>query len=207
MMRMFAQFKSFPVAFAQKVIMREVYGRGSDTLSAALKNTNGEMLGMAQLMVWSAVFGYGIVQAKEMLKGREPRVPETLDDYRKLVEASLLQGGGLGIYGDFIFGEMKNRYGQTPIANLLGPTAGTVNDVFDLYGRFKSGDDMGGQALRLIFNNTPFYNLFYTKPVFDYLIVYRMQEAINPGYLRRMEERIQKENNTSFMFPPSQFIQ
>lgn len=207
MMRMFAQFKSFPVAFAQKVIMREVYGRGSDTLSNALKNTNGEMLGMAQLMVWSAVFGYGIVQAKEMLKGRSPRVPETLDDYRKLVEASLLQGGGLGIYGDFIFGEMKNRYGQTPIANLLGPTAGTVNDVFDLYGRFKSGDDMGGQALRLIFNNTPFYNLFYAKPVFDYLIVYRMQEAINPGYLRRMEERIQKENNTTFMFPPSQLIQ
>jgi hypothetical protein len=33
-----------------------------------------------------------------------------------------------------------------------------------------------------------------------------MQEAINPGYLRRMEERIQKENNTTFMFPPSQFI-
>jgi len=206
MMRMFAQFKSFPVAFGQKVIGRELYGRGSDTLSSALKNTNGEMLGMAQLFIWSTVFGYGILQAKEMLKGRGPRVPEDMADYLKLTQAAMLQGGGLGIYGDFLFGEMKNRYGQTPVSNLLGPAVGTVNDIFDLYGRVKSGDDAAGQAVRVILNNTPFYNLFYAKPVFDYLVVYRMQEAINPGYLRRMEERIQKENNTTFMFPPSQFI-
>jgi len=205
--RFVTQFKSYPTAFAQKVVAREIYGRGSDTLKQAMKNTNGEMLALGQMFVWSTIFGYGALQIKEMAKGREPRVPETLEDYRKLVQASMLQGGGLGIYGDFLFGEMKNRYGQTPVSNLLGPTFGTINDVADLYGRVKNGDDIAGNAVRVILNNTPFYNLFYTKPVMDYLFVYQMQEAINPGYLRRMEERIQKENNSSFIFPPSQYAQ
>ena len=207
MLRFFGQFKSFPIAFAQKIIGREIYGRGSDTLSDAMRNSNGEMVALGQMFVWSTIFGYGILQAKEMLKGREPRVPEDAAGYAKLVQASMLQGGGLGIYGDFLFGEMKNRYGQTPVANLLGPTAGTVNDIFDLYGRAKAGDDFAGQGVRIILNNTPFYNLFYTKPVIDYLVVYRMQEAMNPGYLRRMEDRIQKENNSSFFFPPSEYAQ
>lgn len=205
--RFVTQFKSFPAAFIQKVAARDIYGRGSDTLREAMKNTNGEMAAFGQMFVWTTLFGYGALQLKEMAKGREPRVPEDLPGFAKLVQASMLQGGGLGIYGDFLFGEMRNRYGQTPVSNLLGPTFGTVNDVMDLYGRAKNGDDLAGNAVRVILNNTPFYNLFYTKPVIDYLIVYRMQESLSPGYLRRMEERIQKENNTSFIFPPSEYAQ
>jgi len=207
LLRFIGQFKSFPVAFVQKVIGREVYGRGADTLSDALKNTNGEMLGMAQLFVWSTLFGYGIMTAKEIIKGREPRTPETPAEYAKLVQAAMLQGGGLGIFGDFLFGEMKNRYGQSALGTLLGPTFATVGDVMDLFGRAKSGDDFAGQALRVALNNTPFANLFYTKAALDYLVVYRIQESLNPGYLKRMEERVQRENSQSFIFPPSQYAQ
>lgn len=205
--RLATQFKSFPTAYLTKVIGRDIYGRGSDTLREAMKNTNGEMAAFGQMLVWTTLFGYAGVQLKEMAKGREPRMPEDLDGFRKLVTASMLQGGGLGIYGDFLFGEMRNRYGQTFTSNLLGPTFGQIDDIMDLVGRARNGDDLAGQAMRVILNNTPFYNLFYTKPIVDYLFVYQMQEAINPGYLRRMEERIQKENNTSFIFPPSQYAQ
>lgn len=201
------QFKSHPTSFVHKVLAREVYGRGSDSIKDAMRNGNGELIGLARLIVSTTIFGYMSMQLKELIKGREPRVPESPGDYLKIIQASMLQGGGLGIYGDFLFGEMRNRYGQSPISSLLGPTLGAGNDVLDLWGRFKQGDPMAAQGLRLVLNNTPFYNLFYVKPVMDYMIIYQLQEAINPGYLRRMEQRIQKENNSSFLFPPSQYAQ
>lgn len=59
-------------------------------------------------------------------------------------------------------------------------------------------------ALRLAVNNTPFANLFYTRVVADYLFLYDVQEALAPGTLRRMEQRVQRENDQTFLFSPSQ---
>jgi len=41
----------------------------------------------------------------------------------------------------------------------------------------------------------------------DYLIWYNLQETINPGYLRRMERRIERENNQQYWLPPTSIIQ
>jgi hypothetical protein len=38
----------------------------------------------------------------------------------------------------------------------------------------------------------------------DYLFLHSVQEALNPGALRRMERRIEKENAQSFLLRPSQ---
>ena len=60
-------------------------------------------------------------------------------------------------------------------------------------------------AFKVVRENTPFNNIFYTKPAWDYLLTYRLQEAINPGYLRRMERRLKKDDGITFMFPPSEY--
>ena len=52
-------------------------------------------------------------------------------------------------------------------------------------------------------NNTPYANLFYTRAAADYLFLYSVQEALNPGALRRMERRIEKENGQTFLLSPS----
>ena len=52
----------------------------------------------------------------------------------------------------------------------------------------------------------PFVNLFYTRMALDYLVLYRLQEAVNPGFLRRMERRIERENAQHFVLPPSQAV-
>jgi len=41
----------------------------------------------------------------------------------------------------------------------------------------------------------------------DYMIWYQMQEMINPGYLRRMERRIERENDQQFWLPPTSIVQ
>lgn len=197
--RFIGQFKSFSISYLQKIIGREVYGRGADTLGEALRNGHGEMTGLANIVLWSTAFGYAAMTTKDLIKGRNPR--DTKDP--KTWAAAMTQGGGLGIYGDFLFGE-ANRFGGGLLSTVAGPAAGTVNDVFDLYQRVKSGDDVAAQAFRVGINNTPFVNLFYTRTALDYLLLYRIQEALNPGYLRRMQRRVERENKQTFWLPPSE---
>jgi len=200
--RFIAQFKSFGVALLQRVAGREIYGRGYDTLGDYLKNGKGDMLGLVHLMLMMSVFGYGAMSIKDMLKGRAPRDPLA----PKTWVASMLQGGAFGIYGDFLFGEMKNRMGGGFVQTIAGPVLGTADDIMDIWGRLRSGDDAAAQAFRLLISNTPFLNLFYTRIALDYLFIYNIQENLNAGYLRRMERRIEKENDQTFLIKPSEVV-
>lgn len=202
----FWQYKSFTVAYTQKVLGREIYGRGSDTLMQALKNGNGEMQGLAQVILWSTIFGYGAMTIKALIAGKTPRTAETPGEYLDLVRAALLQGGGAGIYGDFLFGEMKSRYGAGPLETFLGPTFANLSSLADLYGRARSGDDTAGSALKFVINNLPGNNIWWAKMALDYGVTYRLQEALNPGYLERMQKRLDREMGQSYLFPPAEVI-
>lgn len=209
--RFVTQFKGFPAAFMQKTLGRELFGRGyaptplgegyrgSKDLIAALRNGNGERLAIAQLMLWTTAFGYLSMSAKDAVKGRQPR---PADDPKTWV-AAMAQGGGFGIMGDFMFGEVS-RFGNKPLETLAGPTLGTAANIIDLWAKVREGDDAASSALRLAQNNTPFLNLFYSRIAMDHLFLYSVQEALNPGSLRRTEQRIQKENGQEFLVRPSQ---
>ena len=61
------------------------------------------------------VLGYVAQSAKEMARGKTPRDPSLAATW----QSSLLQGGGMGIYGDFIMGDFS-RFGRTPVETLAG---------------------------------------------------------------------------------------
>lgn len=202
------QFKSFTGSYMQKIIGRELYGRGyeGDGVVGALRNGNGEMQGLASLIATTTLLGYGSMALKDLAKGRTPRDPtESPEMAGKVLLAALVQGGGAGIYGDFLFGE-ANRFGQGALATVAGPVISTGASIIDLYQRSLRGDDTAAEALRLTIANTPFANLFYARPVLDYMVLYQMQEAMNPGYLRRMERRLRDENGTEFLLRPSEAV-
>ncbi len=208
MLRFIGQFKAFPIAVLQKSVGRELYGRGytpsaygsvpGKELIQALRSGRGEKLGLAQMMAWTTLFGYGAMSAKDMLKGREPRPANDPSTW----VAAMLQGGALGIYGDFVFGE-ANRFGGGVISTSLGPAAGAVEGAADILYRIRDGDDAAAASVRYAMSQTPFMNLFYTRAAMDYLFLYSVQEALNPGALRRMERRIEKENSQQFLLAPS----
>lgn len=212
LLRFVGQFKAFPVAVLQKSIGRELYGRGykpsaygagvGRELLQSMRSGNGEKLGVAQLMLWTTLFGYGAMALKDIVKGREPR---PVDDPKTWV-AAMLQGGALGLYGDFLFGE-ANRFGGGLTQSLSGPTLGLIDGGYDLFARMRDGDDAAAASFRFAIQNTPFANLFYTRTAMDYLFLHSVQEALNPGALRRMERRIEKENAQQFLLRPSQTYQ
>lgn len=191
-------FKSFTAAVVQKPLAREIYGRGANSLGEALKNGNGEMSGLASLLAWNIAFGYLSMTAKDLAKGRSPRDPS---DYKTFL-ASAAQGGGFGIYGDFLFGDMKNRYGGGALSTLMGPTAGTLSSLIDIGQRMRDGDDAAAQTFRVLVNNTPFVNLFYTRWALDYMVLNRISENLSPGYLQRQEQRMMDQNGQTFLVPP-----
>lgn len=199
--RYVAQFKSFPVTVLRKGIGRTVMRGEADSLTEALFKGKGDVKGLAHLIVMSTIFGYIAMSAKDLLKGRKPRDIEDPKTWR----AAMLQGGGLGIYGDFILGEYS-RHGNSFLATALGPSASTLEELFRLKTAIQKGEDAGAKAMKLLIGNTPFINLFYTRMAFDYLIIYDLQESINPGYLRRLEQSIMRENNQEFYIHPSEAV-
>jgi hypothetical protein len=144
--------------------------------------------------------GYMAMSLKDIMRGREPKDPTSTATFT----AAFVQGGGAGILGDFVFGEF-NRYGRSPLESLAGPTLGTASDLLKLYARLRDGEDGAALSVRSMINNMPFINLFYTRAAMEYLFIYGVLEHNSPGYLRRMERRLEKDTGQEYFFPPSQY--
>lgn len=199
--------KGFSIGVARQVLGRELYGtsstihRGAKGIGGALKEP-GVALNTSSLILTNMAFGYAAMSIKDLVKGREPRDPT---DPRTVI-AAMLQGGALGIYGDLLFGELKNRYGGSAISTLLGPSIADVDTLFDLFNRAKTGDDAAGTALKHLLNNVPGTGLFYTKWAWDYMITYNMMEMASPGALKRMEANLMKNTEQEYFVKPSSVV-
>lgn len=210
--RFVMQFKAFPVTFASKVIGRDLEGMG---LTGLLKG-KGDVLGIAHTIAATTVMGLLSMEAKEILKGRSPRDPFG-DQWAQTWTAALTQGGGLGIYGDYLFGDFS-RFGNSPLETVAGPDISTAADAIKILSDLRAGagnsDDflerrkaVPAELLRFGVGNTPFLNLFYTRVALDYLVLYNLQEMVSPGYLKRSERNLKRENDQTYIFPPSQYAQ
>lgn len=211
--RHFWMYKSFTMSIMRRVLGRELFGYGETrgsihgALWEMVKDPTGSpFVGMTKLIALSTVFGYAAMSLKDLAKGREPRVPDNGAEFAKVLAAAAAQGGGFGIYGDFLFGEMKSRYGSGALDTLMGPTFSRANKMMDLVDALKHGDDPSAKAFALAMNSAPFVNLFYTRWAMDYLVLYQLQEMMNPGYLRRMENRLKQEKDQQYILPPSSVV-
>lgn len=193
LMRFVFQFKGYPLAFTRNVFGREIYGYGEKAFG------QGSVQGIAALIATTTALGYLSMTVKDLLKGRNPRDPED----RATIVAAMLQGGGAGIYGDFLFGDYS-RFGRSALETAAGPVPSLAADAVGLLQGLARGNKDAGDALRLALDNTPYLNLFYSRVLLNYLVLYQIQEAMAPGTLRRMESRIETQNNQTFWLPPSE---
>ena len=198
------QFKQFPATFMFRSLVRE-WGRDGKDIS-----------GLAQLIAGTTIFGYLALAAKEALRAKEPFNPFSGEydagQYTKNVLRAMAQGGGLGLYGDFLLGEVS-RTGAGPLTNMLGPAVGMADSLAGalftkpreamLEGRLTAGS-VGADLVQAAKQNAPFINLFYTRAALDYAVLYSLQETLNPGYLARMEQRQRRQTGQEYLLSPSQ---
>ena len=199
LLRSFTQFKAFPITVMSKGIGQRLYGGDS-----------ADIMGIASFMAYSTALGMVALEAKEVIKRREPRFTgvEEMGDARffKLLIAGMLQGGGAGIFGDFLFGDYT-RFGSSQLATAAGPLAGEAEKALKIINRGMLGplfsedgdeiedslNDTASELFRFAVGNTPGANLFYARPVLDALFLHQWQEMLNPGYLKRAEQRMKRE--------------
>jgi hypothetical protein len=205
-------YKSFPMAIVRQILGTEVYGYSSNLTGMGALKDPAAMLRMSRMVIASTLFGAVAMTAKEVAKGQEPSIADP-EQWRTSMARSLLQGGALGIYGDFLVGEMKNRYGGNAVSTLVGPMGSDVawagQSISDIWGVLLRGDveaqEAGADALQYMLRQVPGNNIFYTKMAYDYLLTHSLMELADPGSLRAMEQRKLQDVGTQYFAPPSQF--
>lgn len=175
-LRFIMQFKGFPIAFTQRVLGRAFYG-----------GENGGSAGAAHigtLIAGLLVAGYASMTIKDMLRNWTPRDPFDRDHILKTLPAVLMQSGGAGIYGDFLFGQ-ANRMGGNVIETLAGPAIGAGSRFIELFQQARGGDVRAGQVFNTILQETPFINIWAARPALDWLVLNELREGLSPGFAAR----------------------
>jgi len=190
--RLLTQFKAFPTAMITKSWGEELYGG---------QGRMGAVSGIVELIVSATILGALANALNSAVKQEDPLAPWRNNPTQAML-AGFLRGGAGTIYGDFLFGQWS-RFGRTLSGTIAGPTFGQMDAVAELYSRILSGEDPSASAVGLMRGNVPFMNMIYTKAAFDNLILWQIQEGVNPGYLRRMERRAKQQRGAEYWLPPS----
>lgn len=197
-MRFGLQFKSFPVT--QMVthwarVMQEAYGgRKMNALSYA-----------AGLVIGDTLLGVIALWLKDLKSGRDPRDMTTMKGWM----AASLQGGGLGIFGDFLFTD-QNRFGGSFGQTLAGPGVNFISDALSFtVGNVQQGlmgEDMnlGSDMVQMLRTYTPGGSIWYLRLAYEREVLDQIEMILNPQAHRQFRRRVQsaRAQGSEFFFPP-----
>jgi len=212
--------KSFAVSQFQRGWMSEFRGRSDDPRARIRAGSGSHYVAIANYIGALTALGYvsymlkgwaAGVQRKGILDKEDeddkvlPFDIPVVDD--RVLFAAMNQGGGLGIYGDFLFAD-ADRYGGGFMQTLSGPLLGKVEDAYKLWNAAKSADPedagkLANQAVRMLKGATPFGNLWWSRHIMDRLLWWNLQEAINPAGLQRLEAAAEKRGDTYIFTKPT----
>lgn len=208
--RMFMQFKSFPVTIITRIgksmaLHNQASGRG--ITKQGIKNLSS----IIPTMIAMSGAGYVATMAHDVAYGRSPRGMNRWgnwfngdfneQDYN-IFKTAVMRGGGFGIFGDILL-NLDSGYGAPPLSGVLGPTydlGARLSIIASKLGDFDSYDKRLGEMVMLAKSNTPGINLFWGRWALNYLMVYSFQELTNPGYLNRLEANYRKFSAGEYMF-------
>lgn len=174
------QFKSFPLA-----VMFTHLKRGM-----AQQTMGGKFAYMSSYMGLSVGLGALAVQGKELAKGREPIAMDT----PKFWAAAGLQGGGLGIFGDFVFSDV-NRFGGSFTDTLVGPLGQLTSDSYNLtlglaHEAFDPEKEINtAKHASTIKSYIPSNNLWYTRLLFNKVFDEAVSKQVDPNFERKLRSR------------------
>lgn len=148
----------------------------------ALPTTADRAIYAAQMVAGLTLLGGLSVQLKELSKARDPRPMD--DPY--FWGAAFMQGGGVGIFGDF-FASETNRFGGGWAKTLSGPVVDFGSSLMNIpmsnITRAVAGEDtfVGRDISNFARYNTPVASsLWYQRAAFDRLVADQLQAFLDP---------------------------
>jgi len=172
----------------------------------------GKIQYFTSLLATTSVLGGVALMAKDIAAGRDPRQvtdPNTIVDI-KFVLSAIQQGGGLGIFSDFIFSDV-NRFGSGFAETAIGP----IGDTVDTGVRFTLGNireavqgeetNIMGEAGKLVERYTP--NIWQVS-LFKQALFDQYEMMADPDAqlkFRRLIRKREKEYNQEYWWRPGEF--
>lgn len=194
-----AQFKSFGVA----VVMLHG-GRTAREIAGTGRAAGARYAGA--LLISGTLFGALALQLKELAQGRDPREMKSPGFWG----AALLQGGGLGIYGDFMFAGV-NRFGGGLGDTVAGPLWGRAGSARDLITgntlEALAGEktNAGREAVNFLRQNTPGGSLWWARLAYERVVLDQLQQLTDPqaraAFRRKVGQR-KKDYGNGFWWAP-----
>lgn len=201
-LRSFAQFKSFSVAFMFLHGARMMRMIAADQRRGGLSTATAAYGGGLLFTTW--MFGAAVVQINQPLAGRDPR---DMTDSGFWLEA-LAKGGALGLYGDFLFASLS-RYDNGLATSIAGPVADRVNETLNLGASLGavllSGEkgDFGKELVSFARRNIPGSNIWYLKLGWERVVMDQLQHLADPEAnkaFKRRQQHFLRENGQYFFW-------
>lgn len=202
LLRSTAMYKSFPVHISYLLATRTMERAATHGTASAAQYFGTMAIGLT-------LAGGLSVQLKELRAGRDPRPMTDL----KFWQAASLQGGGLGIFGDFLFAD-QNRFGGGLAETIAGPVVGLGSDVLGItVGNANAalrGDDprLGRDVSRFLGSYTPGGSLWFADLAYQRALLDQLQAATDPDadeYFQRQIRSRQRDYGNGFWWEPGEF--
>jgi len=187
--RFFFQFKQFPLA----MITRQW------TRAMAQGTPQEKFMYLAKLFAYTTFMGAIVAQIQNLTQGKDLDDPTTLDFYMK----AIVKGGSASFLADAISATSDPT--ERSVKDFIIPAA--FKDVMSV-GTMVSGagtafiterdSSYGAEAINIAKNNIPFQNLWYSRLVFDRIVIAEMQELFDEGYRERKQRRQESNYNMSY---------
>lgn len=189
----FAMYKNFPLTFIQ------MYGR----LLLSEERTSKRIGFAAAMGVGASLVGAMGVQLREISKGREPMPMDRWQFWGK----GMLAGGGMGIWGDFLF-QGVNEYGGGATSTALGPLLSFANDSiqlafgdpFKFVNAFDNDKEMkstfvqrGANFLKM---NAPGTSLWWARLALEREVWGALDNLADPNIYKKNQAKMRKQKST-----------
>ncbi|CAN5348880.1 hypothetical protein BH10PSE12_BH10PSE12_18810 [soil metagenome] len=201
-LRSTAMYKGFGVSLAYMQAKRSMSAKGKMAKAGYAAN----------LLIATTIMGALAMQLKNIAKGKDP-VDMTDQHAGAFWGAAILQGGGMGIYGDFLFSDI-NRFGGGLGDTVAGPVVGLASDVRNLtIGNAaqipgEGPTNAGRESINMARRYTPAIgSLWYTRLAYERILLDQLQKEVDPHYQDRfhaMEAKARKEMDQEYWWRPGE---
>lgn len=200
-LRSFAQFKSFGAVFML------LHGQRIHRMLVGENPAKGAAYA-GSLLISTTLFGAMAYQLKQMAAGRDPQDMSEPSFWG----AAMLQGGGLGIYGDFLFSNI-NRYGGGFSTTLAGPVVERANNLWNLTAgnaiQLANGEDtkFGRELNKFARSNTPGSSIWYIRLAWERIVFDQLQYLMDPEAnkaFKRKQQFFKREFGQEYWWKPGE---
>ncbi|WP_371347033.1 hypothetical protein [Ancylobacter sp. IITR112] len=194
-----AMFRSFGVSVALLQLQRIAHEVGAG------RGARGGAYAMGTMLALTLGGAFGL-WLKDVTKTRDPQPADRLSFWW----AAAAQGGGMGIFGDFLFAD-ANRFGNSLGSTLLGPGAALVEDLWKMSAgnaqKLSEGKEttLGADAVRFARNYVPGANMWFLNAAYQRILMDQLQYLLDPKANDKFKRQVQgarRERDQGFWWAP-----